>query len=340
MKVTQDARQAVLYGASMDKLAAGTITADEAGTININGVDIEIKEGDSMQTVYEKLRGGCEKVNINVFATKATAPDVANATKETAYYEPCELSKDSKLVFVTKEYGSDQEITINCSNSELAKKMGLKSDGVTATGFDVKVELQYGNNSFNKTATVSTKGNKVTITDLNDFEMQIEADYLGSTFKDANVDGTAAVKPGAIDKDVTMTVLSAGSLKLQVGANEGQMVEVAIEKVDPKTLGIDNLNCSTTHGAQKAITLCDDAVKKVSAIRSKLGAYQNRLEYTVNNLQVASENLTEALSRIQDTDMASEMATYTQNNVLVQAGTSMLAQANQLPQQILSLLNA
>ena len=344
LKVTQDARQAVLSGVSIGSLATGKITADQAGIININGVDITIEEGDSMDEVYSKLREGCEKVNINVFPTTGLNTNDPDASADTAYYVPAELNATNPLVFVSKEYGSDQQITINCNNTALANMMGLGSDEVTVAGYDVQASLEYGNDSFHKTATVSTKGNKITITDQNDFEMVMEAEYLGSTFKDATVKAgggiAASDKPTPISKEVTMTVLSAGSLKLQVGANEGQTVEIAIQKINPKTLGIDNLNVNTSEGAQKAITLCDTAIAKVSEVRSKLGAYQNRLEHTVNNLGVASENMTEALSRIQDTDMASEMATYTQNNVLVQAGTSMLAQANQLPQQILSLLNA
>jgi len=82
----------------------------------------------------------------------------------------------------------------------------------------------------------------------------------------------------------------------------------------------------------------DIAINEVSAIRSKLGAYQNRLEHSISNLDVTSENMTESLSRIEDVDMASEMAEYTQKNVLAQAGVSMLAQANMRPQNILSLL--
>lgn len=341
LTVTQDARQAVLYGATIGSLATNAVTADQAGVININGIDVKIEEGDTIDEVYSKLREGCEKVNVNVFSTNDAAPDMTNGTADTAFYVPSELSATSKLVFVSKEYGSDEEISINCSNTKLANLLGFGTGEVTASGYDVEAKLEYGSESYNKTATVSTKGNTITVTDQNNFEMVMEAERLGSTFKDANVNGVdASNTPTTINKNVTVTVLSAGSLKLQVGANEGQTVEIAIQKIDPKTLGIDNLNVNTSEGAQKAITLCDTAIAKISEVRSKLGAYQNRLEHTVNNLGVASENMTEALSRIQDTDMASEMATYTQNNVLVQAGTSMLAQANQLPQQILSLLNA
>ena len=117
-------------------------------------------------------------------------------------------------------------------------------------------------------------------------------------------------------------------------------MSIRIPRVDPVTLGIDKVNIATADGAQDAITLIDDAINTVSAIRSKLGAYQNRLEHSISNLDTSSENMTESLSRISDVDMAEEMAEYTQKNVLAQAGTSMLAQANQRPQTILSLLQS
>ena len=90
----------------------------------------------------------------------------------------------------------------------------------------------------------------------------------------------------------------------------------------------------------ESITTFDNAVNQVSSIRAKLGAYQNRLDHAINSLDTSSQNLTESLSRIQDTDMASEMATYTQLQVLVQAATSMLSQANERPQNILNLLQS
>ncbi|MCT4687627.1 MAG: flagellin [Vallitalea sp.] len=115
-------------------------------------------------------------------------------------------------------------------------------------------------------------------------------------------------------------------------------MEIRIPNLSPKALGIHTLNLSTTNDAQLAINTVDKAISQVSGIRAKLGAYQNRLEHTVNNIGVASESMTEAMSRIQDADMAFEMAQYTQKNVIAQAGTSMLAQANQRPQSILQLL--
>ena len=103
-------------------------------------------------------------------------------------------------------------------------------------------------------------------------------------------------------------------------------------------LGIDGVNVMSHDRAARSITIIDNAIDKVSTQRAKLGAYQNRLEYTANNLTTASENLTSAESRIRDADMAKEMMQFTKLNIMLQAGNSMLAQANQQPQNVLSLI--
>ena len=105
-----------------------------------------------------------------------------------------------------------------------------------------------------------------------------------------------------------------------------------------KSIGITDVDISTLEDAQTAIDKIRTAINTVSSTRGDLGAIQNRLEHTINNLSVTTENMTAAESRIRDTDMAQEMMSYTKNNILVQAAQAMLAQANQLPQGVLQLL--
>ncbi|MCK6206025.1 flagellin [Bacillus infantis] len=131
---------------------------------------------------------------------------------------------------------------------------------------------------------------------------------------------------------------SGGALTFQIGANQGETLDITIGAMDSAALLISGANVGTTAGAQTAISLFESAIQTVSAERSKLGSFQNRLEHTTTNLQTANENLTSAESRIRDLDMAEEMANFTRNNILNQAGQAMLAQANQLPQGILQLL--
>lgn len=134
---------------------------------------------------------------------------------------------------------------------------------------------------------------------------------------------------------------SAGTKKaLQVGANANQTISIAISALK-SVVGsslIGNLKISTATNAQSAITTVQSSIEKLSTLRSKLGAVQNRLEHTVANLDNISENTQSAESRIRDTDMAEEMVQYSKNNILQQAGQSMLAQANQANQGVLSLL--
>ena len=126
--------------------------------------------------------------------------------------------------------------------------------------------------------------------------------------------------------------------KLQVGANQGELMTIKISGTSLAKLGLTDTAVSTATTASAAIKQIQSAIRNVSAQRSLLGAIQNRLEYTINNLENYSENLTSAESSIRDTDMAEEMVTYSKNNILQQAAQSMLAQANQSNQGVLSLL--
>lgn len=159
------------------------------------------------------------------------------------------------------------------------------------------------------------------------------------------------------DKDFVSTAGQDLKLNMQIGANASESMEVSIGVMDAAALGLaraaDHKTEITTPGAnavagidvssnqeaaKNAISIIDNAIHRVSEERSKLGAYQNRMEHTVTNLSTANENLTAAESRIRDADMAMEMTNFTKNNIINQAATAMLAQANQLPQGILQLL--
>ena len=126
--------------------------------------------------------------------------------------------------------------------------------------------------------------------------------------------------------------------KLQVGSLKGQAITISIGNMNAGSLGISGLDVSSFGSAGSAISAIAGALSKVSFQRSTLGALQNRLEHTIANLDVAAENTQAAESRIRDTDMAAEMVQYSKNNILAQAGQSMLAQANQATQGVLSLL--
>jgi flagellin len=149
---------------------------------------------------------------------------------------------------------------------------------------------------------------------------------------------TQAPASGSSNEQATIGIYKNGGLTLQIGANQGQTMYVSINDMRSAALGVSNLNMTTSSGAQSAITTIDNAISSVSAQNSSLGAYQDRLQDTSDNLTTANQNITSANSTLTDVDMASEMSTYSQDSVLVQAATSMLAQANQEPQTVLKLL--
>ncbi len=131
---------------------------------------------------------------------------------------------------------------------------------------------------------------------------------------------------------------STGTKALQVGTESGHEISITLQKMDATTIGVGSISMSTSASAKNAISSIKNAIKTVSDFRAELGATQNRLEHTINNLDNVVENTTAAESRIRDTDMATEMVKYSNNNILAQAGQAMLAQSNQANQGVLSLL--
>lgn len=137
---------------------------------------------------------------------------------------------------------------------------------------------------------------------------------------------------------VNVEVTGLGAMGVQIGTNAGQELDVRISQINLRSLGIKSGDCLTEENSKDFIDQVKNALTYVSLSRSRLGAYENRLEYTVGSLDISSENMTSAYSRIMDVDMAEEMTYYSTAQVLVQAGTSMLAQANERPSSVLSLL--
>lgn len=141
-----------------------------------------------------------------------------------------------------------------------------------------------------------------------------------------------------IGKYRTTLHLADNSMKLQTGANEGEDFIVNIGDMSSDALGVDRVNVSSHETASRAITIIDAAIDKVVTQRARIGSSENALEHTMNSLITASENMTSAESRIRDTDMAKTMMNFTKLQIMTQSGISMLSQANQLPQQVLSLI--
>ena len=145
---------------------------------------------------------------------------------------------------------------------------------------------------------------------------------------------------GATSKFNDSAVFTTKAITFQIGetASSWNALGITVGSLSTKALTIDKLSVTSQSAALKAITLANRAIDKLSSMRGALGAVQNRLEHTINNLGAQTENITASESRIRDVDMAKEMMAYTKNNILVQASQAMLAQANQVPQGVLQLL--
>ena len=195
---------------------------------------------------------------------------------------------------------------------------------VRLTGSDA----QSGSTQFVSEARVEADGNKIKITDNKGKSIMIELD---EEMYNQNADGGAS-------KTVTLDLTGIGAYSVQVGVNEGQLLDMRIPTVSLKTLGIEDVEIGTQEKAREALDVISEGIDKVSMIRARLGAYQNRLEHTASSVDATNENMTAALSRITDLDMADEMVDYTSQQVLVQAGVSMLSQANSQPEMALQLL--
>lgn len=281
----------------------------DGGTVSINGVGIEYEKGMSADDVYKQLMSVADEIG-------------------------CKFEKDPNTAGVYKitadNRGSKETLTIGMSE-EMAKKTGLsnaqgvvqntddKSYKLVASGTDAEIELKDG---FGSTVITNVEGNRVKITDKGGFSM----DFLLSD----DIQATGAT--------LVFDVTDVGAMTIQIGANQYQNMDVHIPEVSSESLYLDTVNVAVNGGADKAISTMDAAIAKLSAIRSGIGAYTNRLEYASSSLAETQEDMTTAYSGLMDTDMASEMTEYTQQNILEQAAVSVLSQANDIPQQVLSLL--
>lgn len=311
--------------ALLDGSAARTVSSNRAD-VNALSASMTVEKGDYTFSITQLAETATATLNytipgsvsINDVEINFTASDTTISAKE-KIMNVCDAmdidvtGNGSSLALETRASGSNQRIKIEFPGNAAQISSGMDAQITCGNGFD-------------SSATYSANGNLVRIIDNNGFELQVELE-----------DNAAA-------GDVTLSVYDAGYMTIQIGANEGQNLDIDFPKISCLNLGLKNsegtnmINCCTEYGATNAISTVDEALQKVSDARSQLGAYQNRLESTTSSLDISSQNITEAMSRIFDTDMADEMTQYTQQDVLSQAATSMLAQANNRPQQIMGLL--
>lgn len=321
------------------QIAGVSVATDNAG----DGISvIEIADG-TMSEIHDMLQ------RLNELSVKASTGTLTEQDREIINNEAQQLKEEIDRISGEAEFNGqkilDGSFDLKGYTDNVDVKVAYYGDEVKAGQYQV-ADLKIGTD---KDGDLDSAKSSVTITGLG-----------GQTVagaKISGVDGNIATITGdngfelkleirrGIQKNVVTTVnnfkmelAGFGAMDTQIGANEGQQLGIRIPRISCLNMGIESLDLTTAEGATKAIDQVDAAIKYVSEARSRIGAYQNRLEHTVSSLDITSENMTAAYSRIMDTDMAEEMTEYTTLQVLSQASTSMLAQANERPSQVLQLL--
>jgi len=259
------------------------------------------------------------------FAKFVTSSDTAD---NTAY------SEAGSLVFSSAVAGDAGEINFIGSEG-LINALGL-SEVQSSQENRFSVDVTNGYDGSTVASDVELTGN--TLVGVVDSNIDVQFDKMAATDVSWNSTTKSWDMSAASDSAVTNVHIANNSASFQIGANEGEAMNIDLGNMSSAALGVDNILVTDQQSASRSVTVIDNAINKVSDQRAALGAYQNRLEHTINNLTTASTNLTSAESRIRDVDMAAEMTEFTKNQILMQAANSMLGQANALPQQVLSLL--
>lgn len=268
----------------------------------------------SVSEVSVDSSGAEKKYSVTLHSTDSNNNDISN----TYTFTRSQLDSDGK-------YTAADGIVLE--PEEIYTYAVADGDDETAQGVKKASDLFGSDNSQYATSTKTVDGTDyVTITSKTGADVTIA---IGSRDEVA--------KSGS-EKSLEINLTGEGAMRLQVGVEQGDVMELSIPEMDLNKMNIENLSVMSENSATKAIDRLDDALEYVNSARSKIGAYENRLDNTVDYVDATNESLTTSYSRIRDTDMAEEMTQYTNLQVLTQAGMSMLSQANQFPQQALQLL--
>lgn len=318
----------------------------------IEGLSVASNNSSDGVSIIEIADGALSEVSdmlqrMNELAVKAANGTMAEDDRATIQEEIAQLKEEITRISETTEFNGQPllngefslkgytnvlGVTVNSYTEDVTVKEytidSLTVEKTTVDGVDTYTvnEASFSGAEFPEGTVVEMRDSLLTFKASAGFELTLDvadAEFTGGTL---DLSGT------------TIDVMGIGPMRLQIGANEGQILAVNIPATNLRNLGIENIDLSTADGASFAIDRVEGAIQYVSSVRGKLGAYQNRLEATINSLDVTHENMTGAYSRLMDVDMAEEMTNYTTYQVMTQAGTSMLAQANERPSQVLQLL--
>lgn len=330
----------------------------------LKGLSVATQNSSDAVSAIETADGALSEVHdilqrMNQLAVKASTGTLSDADRSAVEDEIVQLKAEITRIADTTQFNG--EILMNGNfdlrgySSEPDVKIGYYSDQVTAGTYIINgltvdfVDGKIDQNtivcnleqnatlpalSFPDDAAIKASGNKLIITSKKnaDFEMTLK---ITPPPKDMNGEINGQVN---ITNTINADITGIGAMTMQIGSNEGQVLDIRIPTISLDELGIKDMTMADIESAWESIDSIDGAIEYVSAARSRLGAYQNRLEHCISNLDIISENMTAAYSRIMDADMAEEMTEYTTVQVISQASMSMLAQANERPAQVLQLL--
>ncbi len=318
-------------------LSETEVDGAKAVSQDVKGTDLTVDLTVSASSDNTDATKGVFKGTLN--AGSLTITNGVEATDGTLANTKFNLTADqlvdgAKLTIGNETYviklGKDSQVTA-----------GKNEKVIDMTDFEKTTDANYLDTAISR-ITVAAAGNDMFTVGSNASGVitlqEVTGGYAGKDADLTTLEGIKAeislTKPGTLDADATK------GLTLQIGdtSDDFNQLTVSIESMSTDSLGIGSIDISSQEGAKAAVDLVKAAINKVSSTRGDLGAIQNRLEHTINNLSVTTENMTAAESRIRDVDMAKEMMAYTKNNILVQSSQAMLAQANQIPQGVLQLL--
>lgn len=337
----------------------------------IEGLSVASKDANNGISIIETADGALTEVHemlqrMNELAIKGATGTLTTVDRATLQEEMKQLKKEVTRIAKDTEFNGqtilDGSFDLKGYTNNENVKMDYYSDDVYMKQYQIdKLTVVYkadgsidmdatkanctlgttGDSAFPKDAEITdVKDDKIIITGGQDFEIRLKITAEPTPILDANgnITGYQSAILATPAAPLMLDATGIGAMDTQVGANEGQQLAIRIPTISLDRLGIEKSDLSTQDSSNEAIEEIKGAILYVSDARSKLGAYQNRLEHTVSNLDITSENMTASYSRIMDVDMAEEMTSYTTEQVISQAATSMLAQANERPSQVLQLL--
>lgn len=299
------------------------ITTTTTGTSQVNIINTTINTG-SEQEGLRHLEEDLEE------AFKAKFPDAADFSVASCTYSTTASTK----TYV--EDGMAKNYTINEGTFEIGVIVMDKSGNTTTETMTFKVHIPLPDSAGLNEAEYNAAYGKYEA----GLNSKIHEDNLNKYLytRTETKKTTYTVGDGTEANSLKLNLTGMGPMRLQVGANEGQVIQVEIPALTAWDLGVDDTDITTEGKATAAIDVIGKAINELSGIRAKIGAYANRIEHTITNLNTTTENMTASYSRIMDVDMATEMTEYSTVQVLVESSTAMLAQANERPQSVLQLL--